>query len=69
VQASEASLRSEMHGGFGAMEGRFARQDVAIERLRSTARELESRITLRLGGIIAAAVAIIVAAQHLWPVH
>ena len=62
VQANEASLRSEMHSG-------FARQDVAIERLRSTVREMENRITLRLGGIVAAAVAIIVALQHLWPPH
>ena len=49
------------------MEGRFARLDVAIERLRSTHREMENRITLRLGGLVAAGVAIIVALQHLWP--
>jgi hypothetical protein len=48
------------------LEPKFARQDVAIERLRSTLREMESRITLRLGGIVAAGVAIIVVLQHLW---
>jgi hypothetical protein len=54
-----ANLRSEMREG-------FARQDVATERLRSTTREMETRITLRLGGIVAAGVAIIVTLQHLW---
>jgi hypothetical protein len=49
-----------------ALEPKFARQDVAIERLRSTLREMESRITLRLGGIVAAGVAVIVVLQHLW---
>ena len=61
-----ANLRSEMREGFSRQDGMFARQDVAIERLRSTTREMETRITLRLGGIVAAGVAIIIALQHLW---
>jgi hypothetical protein len=59
VQASEASVRGEMRE-------RFGRQDVAIERLRSSIREMESRITVRLGGIVVAAVAALGAVQHFW---
>jgi hypothetical protein len=59
VRGDFAELRGEVRSG-------FARQDVAIERLRSTHREMESRITVRLGGMIAAGVAIIVVLQHLW---
>jgi hypothetical protein len=66
LQASEATLRSEVQSGFARQDAAFARQDVAIERLRSSRREMESRITLRLGGIVAAGVAIIVVLQHLW---
>ena len=76
LEASAASLRAEMKGGFariagslGETDGKIARQDVAIERLRSSLRELESRLTVRLGGIVAVAVAIRVALQHLWPPH
>jgi hypothetical protein len=54
---------------FARQDVAFARQDVAIEQLRSGLRELESRITLRLGGIVVAAVAVIVGLQHLWPSH
>jgi hypothetical protein len=80
VQASEALVRSEMFGlraetsaGDAAiradMHAGFARQEVAIERLRSSAGEMESRLLMRLGGIVAAGVAIIVALQHVWPPH
>ncbi len=58
VQASESAVR-----------GDIAKQDVAIERLRSSVREMESRLLMRLGGIVAAGVAVIVALQHLWPPH
>jgi hypothetical protein len=57
-----ATLRSEMHGG-------FARVDVAIERLRSTVRETEPRLLLRMGGIAAGAAALLFAALHAWPPH
>ena len=62
MAAGDAAIRADMHTG-------FARQDVAMERLRSSVGEMENRITLRLGGIVAAGVAIIVAAQHFWPPH
>jgi acetylornithine deacetylase/succinyl-diaminopimelate desuccinylase-like protein len=62
VQAEIAPLRSEMHGG-------FARQDVAIERVRSTVREMESRLLVRMGGIAAGAAALLFAALHAWPPH
>jgi hypothetical protein len=58
VQASESAVRSDI-----------AKQDVAIERLRSSVREMESRLLTRLGGIVAAGVAVIVALQHVWPPH
>jgi hypothetical protein len=76
LEARAASLRAEIQGGFARIagslaeaEGKITRQDVAIERLRSSLRELESRLTVRLGGIVAAAVAILVALRHLWPPH
>ena len=62
----ETAIRSDMQGGFARQDVAFSRQDVAIERLRSSGREMESRITLRLGGIVAAGVAVIVVLQHLW---
>jgi hypothetical protein len=62
LAASVTEHRAEMHSG-------FARQDVAIERLRSSLREMESRLLVRLGGIVVAGVAAIVALQHLWPSH
>ena len=66
IKAEIAGLRSEikteMHSG-------FARQDVAIERLRSSGRELESRITLRLGGLIVVLLGLLFTALHYWPPH
>jgi hypothetical protein len=57
TKADVLALGSELRADF---DPKFARQDVAIERLRSALREMESRITLRPGGIVAAGVAIIV---------
>lgn len=62
VQASEASLRSEMHSG-------FARLDVALERLRSNARETETRLLLRLGSLVVVLFGLFFAALHYWPPH
>jgi hypothetical protein len=39
---------------------------VALERLRSAVRETEARIIVRLGGIAAAGIAIIVGLQRFW---
>lgn len=69
VQSSEASLRADMAALRSETHGGFSRVDVAIERLRSSIREMESRLLMRLGGIVAAGVAVIVALQHLWPPH
>jgi hypothetical protein len=84
VQASEASIRGEMREGFARVEakfaeasaqadGRFARQDVAIERLRSTTREMESRLLIRIIGPLGSLLvvgfgALFWALQH-WPPH
>jgi hypothetical protein len=62
VQAETAPLRTEMHAG-------FARMDVAVERVRSTVREMEPRLLLRMGGIAAGAAALLFAALHAWPPH
>jgi len=82
VQAEVASLRSEITGGFASLradmadrfgalqadiETRFARQDIAIERLRSSVRETENRLLVRLGGWIVALLGLLFAALHLWP--
>ena len=76
LQASEASLRAEMQGGFariagslGETDGKIARQDVAIERLRSSLRELESRLLLRLGSLMVVLTGVILAALRYWPPH
>jgi hypothetical protein len=63
TKADVLALGSELRAD---LDPKSAGQDVAIERLRSALREMESRITLRLGGIVAAGVAIIVVLQHLW---
>ena len=62
LQAEIAPLRSDMNSG-------FARTDVAIERVRSTVRETESRLLLRMGGIAAGAATLLFGALHLWPPH
>jgi hypothetical protein len=62
MQAGVAELRGEMRSG-------FARQDVAIERLRSSVREMESRLMLRLGGAMAILFGLFFAALHYWPPH
>ena len=76
VQASEASLRAEVQGGFtriaGSLaetDGKMSRQDVAIERLRSSLRELESRLLLRLGSLMVVLTGVILAALRYWPPH
>ena len=62
LQSEVASLRSDMNSG-------FARTDVALERVRSTVRETDSRLLLRMGGIAAAAAAVLFGALHAWPPH
>ncbi len=69
VQASEAMLRSEMAALRGEVHSGFARQDVAIERLRSGQREMEGRLLLRLGGWMVALLGVLFAALHAWPPH
>ena len=69
VQANEASLRAEMAGLRSEMHGGFARHDVAIERLRSSLRELESRLLLRLGSLMMVLTGVILAALRYWPPH
>ncbi len=62
LQSEVASLRSDMNSG-------FARTDVAIERVRSTVRETEPRLLLRMGGIATGAAALLFGALRLWPPH
>lgn len=69
VQASEASLRGEMQAGFGRLDERLGRQDVAMERLRSTVREIEGRMIVSLGGWLVVLFGLFFAALHAWPTH
>lgn len=62
-------LRGEAQSGFAQMDGKFAREDVAMERLRSTVREMEGRMVLRLGGWLAVLFGLFFAALHAWPPH
>jgi hypothetical protein len=73
IQASEASLRSELRTGDAALRAEvhegFARQDVAMERLRSTMREMEGRMVVRLGGWLVVLFGLFFTALHAWPPH
>jgi hypothetical protein len=84
IKALGADLRGEMREGFARIEvrfaevsaradARFARQDVAIERLRSTTRETEDRLLIRIVGplgslLVVGLGALFWALQH-WPPH
>jgi len=63
VQACEASLRKEMRTGSASLRAQMHHEFVAVEQLRSTVQAMGNRVTLRLGSIVAAGVAIIVGAQ------
>lgn len=69
VDHAEAALRAEIAGVRTDLKADIARLDVGLERVRSSVREMESRLIVRLGGIVAAGVAVIVGLQHFWPPH
>jgi hypothetical protein len=62
-----SELRDEMRSGVAALDGKIARQDVAVERVRLAVRETESRLLVRLGGLVVATATVLGALQHLWP--
>ena len=80
VQASEASLRAEMAAAKAELKtdiasarneaaSNAARHDVAIERLRSTLRQTESRLLLRLGSLMVVLTGAVLAALRYLPPH
>ena len=69
LKAEITTVRSEMRDGFADLDGKIGRQDVAIERLRSSLRELESRLTVRLGGLMVVLTGVVLAALRHWLPH
>jgi ribosomal protein L29 len=69
IAIARTETRTEMREGFARQDVAFARQDVAIEQLRSSHREMENRIILRLGTGIVVIFGLFFAALHAWPPH
>jgi hypothetical protein len=63
----ELSLKAELATQRGEMHSGFARQDVAIERVRSSLRELERRLLVRLGSLMVVLTGVVLAALRYWP--
>jgi hypothetical protein len=62
LRTSNAALRAELREG-------FARQDGAIERLRSAVREQEIRIILCISAVVVVVAGLLFGALHYWPPH
>jgi hypothetical protein len=67
ILAMRTELRGEMGVGFAALDGKIARQDVAIERVRAAVREIENRLLFRLGSLMVVLTGVILAALRYWP--
>jgi hypothetical protein len=67
MRSSFSTLRTDMAERFADTNSRIGRIDVAIERLRSSARESENRLLVRLGGWMVVLFGLFFTVLHLWP--
>jgi hypothetical protein len=63
------AAKAELKADIAALDGKINRQDVAIERLRSTVREMESRLLVRLGSLMVVLTGVVLAALRYLPPH
>ena len=65
LEAAETILRQEMALGFQRVDARFQQVDARFQQLEAAIENLTLRMTVRLGGMIAVAVAILAAINKL----
>jgi hypothetical protein len=63
------AAKAELKADIAALDGKINRQDVATERLRSTVREMESRLLVRLGSLMVVLTGVVLAALRYLPPH